>query len=389
MLELSAEQVAFHEEVAAFARDIVAPQAARADADGRLADGLVEQLAARGYLGVTAPEEYGGLGRDDVCYALAVEELSRACGSTGILVAAHNSLGVFPIVRFGTDEQKRRYLPSLVRGGKIGAFGLTEACAGSDAAGVRTVARPVDGGFVLNGSKTFITSGSFADVVVVAASLDPSRGVKAISNFLVDHDAPGFSTGRKEDKLGLRGSDTSELFFQDCHVPEDNLLGKLGDGFKQFMITLDGGRISIGAMAVGLGQAALDTAWAHLEAQAGTRPEALERQATQMALAEMETRVAAARLMVLHAARLKSAGQPHVIEAAMAKGFASEAGTWAASQAIQICGEGAMEAAHPASRIWRDVRLCQIGEGTTEVQRIVIFRHRLKRRAQALVTAGR
>lgn len=387
MIELTAEQRAFREEVAAFARAEVAPQATDADARGSLAAGLVGQLAARGYLGVSAPVEFGGLGKDEVCYALAVEELSRACGSTGIVVAAHNSLAVFPIVRFGSDAQKRRYLPALVRGGALGAFGLTETCAGSDAGGVRTVARRTGGGYVLNGSKTFITSGSLASVVVVAATTDPSRGVKAISNFLVDRDTPGFRAGRHEDKLGLRGSDTSELFFEDCFVPDDCLLGRLDDGFRQFMITLDGGRVSIGAMAVGLGQAAIDAAWTSLETRAARRRHVIERQQTQMALAEMETRVAAARLMVLHAARLEAAGQPFGLEAAMAKGFASEASTWAAWQAIQICGEEAMAAHHPANRVWRDVRLCQIGEGTTEIQRIVIFRQRVKQRDRAMAAA--
>lgn len=380
MIELTPEQIEFRAEVAEFANREVAPYATQHEQEDKLREGLIPLLAERGYLGIPIPSEYGGLGRDDVCYALAVEELSRACGSTGIVVAAHTSLGAYPIFRFGSEEQKREFLPQLTRGGSLGAFGLTEAGAGSDAGGVRTRAVAVEGGFRLNGSKTFITSGMESQVVLVAATMDPSKGVKGISNFLLEKGTEGFCGGRKEDKLGLRGSETWELFFEDCFVPAGRLLGKLGEGFKQFMITLDGGRVSIGAMAVGLGQAAIDTAWEHLESHPGAMKSALAEQDAMMALAEMETRVAAARHLVLHAARLKSAGRPHMIEAAMGKGYASEAGTWSASQAIQICGTAAAAADHPANRIWRDVRLCEIGEGTSEVQRMVIFRHRMKQR---------
>lgn len=380
MIELTSDQIAFRDEITRFAAREVAPYATRTDAEEKLPDGLLKMIAEAGYLSINIPEEYGGLGRDDVCYAIGVEELSRACGSTGIVVAAHTSLAAYPILKFGTDEQKKHYLPMLTRGGELGAFGLTEAEAGSDAGGIRTRAEKVDGGYRLNGSKTFITSGIQSAVVVVAATMDPSKGVKGISNFLLDKGTEGFTPGRKEDKLGLRGSETSELFFEDCFVPENRLLGNLYEGFKQFMIALDGGRISIGAMAVGLGQAAVDVAWEHLESHPKALKRALKSQDAMMALAEMETRVAAARHMVLHAARLKSAGRPHSIEAAMAKGFASEVGTWSAYRAIQICGEAAVAADHPAHRVWRDARLCEIGEGTTEVQRMVIFRHILKQR---------
>ncbi|HOG46097.1 MAG TPA: acyl-CoA dehydrogenase family protein, partial [Anaerolineae bacterium] len=261
--DLNEEQRLFQKAMREFAEKEIRPLARETDAAGAFPWALIRTMAEMGMLGLPVAEEYGGAGADYLSYAMAVEEVSRVCGSTGITMAAHTSLGTMPFVYFGTEAQKRRYLPQLASGAKLGAFGLTEPNAGSDAGGIQTTAVLDGDEWVINGQKVFITSGSIADVVVIAARTDPSAGSRGISSLIVEKGTPGFRAGRDEDKMGLRGSVTSQLFFEDCRVPKENILGKPGEGFKQFLTVLDGGRISIGAMALGLAQAALECANAY------------------------------------------------------------------------------------------------------------------------------
>jgi len=327
-----------------------------------------------GLLGQPLPEEYGGGGGDYLSYAIAVEEIARACGSTALIFAAHVSLGCGPIYSFGTEEQKRKWLPRLCSGQGLGAFGLTEPEAGSDAGGTRTTAVRDGDEYVLNGSKMWITSGAIADVVTCTAKTDPASGTHGISCFLVERGMPGFIPGKNEPKMGLKGSVTSALSLENCRVPAQNLLGEEGAGFRQMLITLDAGRISIGAMALGLGQAALDEAerYAKQRVQFG-RPIA-KFQAIQWMIADMATELEAARLMVYRAAARKDAGLRFTKEAAMAKLYASEAAERAAYKALQIHGGYGYSREYPVERIYRDQRLCAIGEGTSEIQRLVIAR---------------
>lgn len=376
--ELSEEQKLFQKSMRDFAEREIRPLARETDAQGRFPWDTIRKMAAMGMLGLPIPEAYGGAGADYLSYAIAVEEVSRVCGSTGITMAAHTSLGSMPFVYFGTEEQKRKYLVPLARGEKLGAFGLTEPGAGSDAAGIQTTAVLKGDEWVINGQKTFITSGSIADVVVIAARTDPSAGSRGISNLIVEKGAPGFRAGRDEDKLGLRGSVTSQLFFEDCRVPKENILGKPGEGFKQFLTVLDGGRISIGAMALGLAQAALESAVAYSKQRVQFGQPIASFQAIQWMIADMATEIEAARLLVHRAAWLKDRGVRFTREAAMAKLYASEAAERAAFKALQIHGGYGYTKDYDIERIYRDQRLCTIGEGTSEILRLVISRQVLQ-----------
>ncbi len=376
--ELSEEQKLFQKSMRDFAEGEIRPLARETDAQGRFPWDTIRKMAAMGMLGLPIPEAYGGAGADYLSYAIAVEEVSRVCGSTGITMAAHTSLGSMPFVYFGTEEQKRKYLVPLARGEKLGAFGLTEPGAGSDAAGIQTTAVLKGDEWVINGQKTFITSGSIADVVVIAARTDPSAGSRGISNLIVEKGAPGFRAGRDEDKLGLRGSVTSQLFFEDCRVPKENILGKPGEGFKQFLTVLDGGRISIGAMALGLAQAALESAVAYSKQRVQFGQPIASFQAIQWMIADMATEIEAARLLVHRAAWLKDRGVRFTREAAMAKLYASEAAERAAFKALQIHGGYGYTKDYDIERIYRDQRLCTIGEGTSEILRLVISRQVLQ-----------
>jgi alkylation response protein AidB-like acyl-CoA dehydrogenase len=334
-----------------------------------------------GLMGVPYAEEWGGAGGDTLMYAIAVEEISRASGSLGLILAANTSLGTGPIYNFGTEEQKKKYLPKLCSGQVLGSFCLTEPQAGSDAGGTRTVAVEDGDHWVLNGAKNWITNAGVADVFIVTAVTDKGQGTDGISAFLVDKGTPGLKVGKKEDKLGLRGSETNPVFFEDVRVPRSAMLGPRGQGFKQFMKTLDGGRISIGAMAVGLAQAALDASvdYAQSREQFG-RPIAAF-QAIQFKLADMATEIAAARHLVFDSAVAKDAGENFTRLSAMAKLFASEVAMRATTQAIQVYGGNGYSTEYPVERFFRDAKLCEIGEGTSEIQRLVIARELLREKS--------
>jgi len=313
-----------------------------------------------------------------LAYAIAVEEIARACGSTAITLAAHVSLGCGPVANYGSEEQKRRFLTPMAKGEAIGAFGLTEPDAGSDAAGTRTRAEKVAGGWCVNGSKIYITNGSVAKYVTFTARTAPGQGTRGISAFIMDTATPGFSVGKREKKMGLRGSDTVAITFEDCIVPEENLIGDPSTGFKTFMRTLTGGRISIGALALGLAQGAYEHSVRYAKTRHQFGQPISSFQAVQFLLADMAVRIEASRLMVYHAALLKDAGREHVKESAMAKLFASEAGNWVTDKAIQIHGGLGYCRDVPVERMHRDVKLMEIGEGTSEIQRLLIAREILR-----------
>jgi butyryl-CoA dehydrogenase len=371
---LSEEQQMIRKTVRDFAEKEIRPIAREIDTTGQFPWEIIRKMGNLGLMGLPIPEEYGGSGADTISYALAVEEISRVSGSIGITLAAHTSLGLYPIYRFGTEEQKRKYLPHLASGQGLAAFGLTEPEAGSDAAAIKTTAVLDGDHWVINGQKIFITSGSIADVVIIAAVTDKSAGTRGISNFIVEKGTPGFRPGRDEEKMGLKGSVTSQLFFEDCRVPKENLLGAPGEGYKQFLITLDGGRISIGAMAIGLAQGAFEAAVKYSKERVQFGQPIARFQAIQWMIADMATEIDAARLLVYRAAWLKDQGVRFTKEAAMAKLYASEAAERACFKAIQIHGGYGYMKEYDVERIYRDNRLTTIGEGTSEIQRLVIAR---------------
>jgi alkylation response protein AidB-like acyl-CoA dehydrogenase len=379
--ELTEEQQMIRETVRDFAENEIMPIAAEVDQEGEFPAENFRRMAELGLLGLPWPEEYGGAGGDTVSYAIAAEEISRACGSHGLSYAAHISLGSAPIFLFGTEEQKRKFLTPLARGDAIGALGLTEPEAGSDAGSTKTTAVLDGNEWVLNGAKSLITNGPIAQIMIVIAKTDPSAGGShGISSFILETDAPGFSVGKLEDKMGLKGSPTSQLFFEDCRIPKENILGKEGEGFRQILEVLDGGRISIGAMALGLGQAALEAAITYAnERQQFGRPLA-RFQAIQWMIADAATQLEAARLLVLKAACLEDEGKRFTKEAAMGKLFASEAAELACFNAVQIHAGYGYTKDYPVERFYRDNRLTQIGEGTSEIQRLVIARQVLDTR---------
>jgi alkylation response protein AidB-like acyl-CoA dehydrogenase len=331
-----------------------------------------------GLLGVIFPVELGGAGLGYVDYMLAIEELSAVDGSIGIIVAAHNSLCTNHIFLAGTDAQRRKYIPRLASGQWLGAWGLTEPGSGSDASAARTTATRTGSGWVLNGNKTFITNGHYADVSVVIAVTDKTQGTHGLSAFIVEKGTPGFRPGKKENKLGLRASDTSELIFEDCEIPEENLLGELGEGFVDAMRTLDGGRISIAALSLGIGKGALDASVKYVKERRQFGKAIAEFQGIQWKLADMATELDAARLLTLRAAVLKDAGQRVTRESSMAKLYASEVAVRICDEAVQLHGGYGFIKDYPVEKFYRDVKLCTIGEGTSEIQRMVIGREILK-----------
>ncbi len=378
MALLEKKHYEFREKMRAFCLEKIEPLAETLDIEQRFPTEHMQPLTEMGMFSALFPEEYGGRPIDTISYAIAVEELSRVCGSTGIMIAAHNSLGTFPIYKFGTEAQRKKYLPRAAKG-ELLAFGLSEPDAGSDAGGTKTMARKVDGGWVVNGSKCWITSATkaFATIGTARTSDDPED--KAITTFIMEKDFPGYAVGKKENKLGLRGSDTAFLHFDDMKVPDENLLGKIGDGFKQMLITLDGGRISIGAMALGLGQGALDCALKYAADRKQFGKPIAYNQAIQHKLADSDMELQAARLLIYDCAQRKDAGEKFTKFSAMCKLYASEVGRRAAERALDILGGvGYYTGPYPAERIWRDVKLCEIGEGTSEIQRLVIAREMLK-----------
>ncbi|GAV25517.1 acyl-CoA dehydrogenase [Carboxydothermus islandicus] len=375
---LSEEHELLRQTVRDFAEKEVAPSAAERDEEERFDREIFNKMAELGLTGIPWPEEYGGAGMDYIAYAIAVEELSRVCASTGVTLSAHVSLGSFPIFKYGTDEQKEKYLKPLALGEKLGAFGLTEPSAGSDAGSLKTTAVRDGDYYVLNGSKIFITNGGEAEIYVVFATVDKSKGHKGISAFIVEKGTPGFSFGKKEKKLGIRSSPTVELVFENCRIPKENLLGEEGQGFKIALSTLDGGRIGIAAQAVGIAQGAYEAAVKYAKERTQFGKPIAEFQGISFMLADMATKIQAARLLVYHAAWLESNNLPYGKAAAMAKLFASETAMEVTTKAVQIFGGYGYTREYPVERMMRDAKITEIYEGTSEVQRIVISSYILK-----------
>ena len=353
-----------------FAENEVKPLAEELDEEERFPMETVEKMGKLGMMGIYFPKKYGGAGGDVLSYAMCVEELSKVCGTTGVVVSAHTSLCCAPIFEHGTEEQKMKYLPDLLSGKKIGAFGLTEPNAGTDASGQQTTAVLEGDHYVLNGSKCFITNGNVASTFVVFAMTDPKLGNHGISAFIVEKDFPGFSTGKHEKKMGIRGSSTCDLIFEDCIVPKENLLGKEGQGFKIAMMTLDGGRIGIASQALGLGEGAVDEAIKYTQERVQ-----FKKRLSQFQLADMHTRMQAAQFLVYSAAMKKQNHEPYSMDAAMAKLFAAEAASDVTRRAVQLFGGYGYTREYPVERMMRDAKITEIYEGTSEVQRMVIASH--------------
>jgi alkylation response protein AidB-like acyl-CoA dehydrogenase len=371
--DLTQEQQLVRDTVREFAESRIAPVAAELDREHRFPYDLVEELAGLGLMGMTVPEEYGGAGADAVSYAIAIEELTRIDSSVAITMAAHTSLGTMPIFLYGTEEQKQQWLPDLTSGKKLAAFGLTEPGAGSDAAAARTTAELRDGQWVINGSKIFITNAGTD--ITSCVTITARTGEDEISNLIVPNGTPGYEISPPMEKLGWRASDTRELSFRDVAVPEENLLGERGKGFRQFLEILDGGRISVAAMGVGLAQGAYDLAVAYAKEREQFGKPIVKFQAVQFALADMAVEIEAGRALTYKAAWLKDQGREFAKEAAMAKLYTGELSHRAANASLQIHGGYGFMEESPISRLYRDQKILEIGEGTNEVQRMVIARH--------------
>jgi alkylation response protein AidB-like acyl-CoA dehydrogenase len=371
---LTETQVEIREAARTFAQERLAPGAAERDRSHRFPREELTELGALGFLGMLVPEAYGGAATDLVSYALVLEEIAAADGACSTIMSVHSSVGYMPIVKFGTDAQKERFLPKLASGEWIGGFALTEPQAGSDAANLKTRARRDGDHYVISGAKQFITSGKNGNVIIVFAVTDPDAGKKGISAFIVPTDTPGYQVVRIEDKLGQHSSDTCQLAFNDMRLGADLRLGAEGEGLKIALSNLEGGRIGIAAQCVGMARAAFEAATAFARERVTFGKPIIEHQAVAFRLADMATKIAAARQMVLHAAALRGAGLPCLTEASMAKLFASEGAEQVCSAAIQVHGGYGYIADFPVERIYRDVRVCQIYEGTSDVQRIVIAR---------------
>ena len=370
--DLTDEQELLRDTVRTFALERVAPVAAELDVEARFPYELVSELAELGLMGIPVPERYGGAGGDTVSYAIAVEELARADSSVAITVAAHTSLGTMPILLFGSEEQRERWLPDLASGRRLAAFGLTEPGAGSDAGATRTTAELHDGSWVVNGSKSFITNAGTD--VTWGVTITARTGEDEVSNLVVENGAPGYGISAPMKKLGWRASDTRELSFESCRVPEENLLGERGKGFHQFLEILDGGRISVAAMGVGLAQGAYDLAVAYAREREQFGKPIASFQAIRFKLADMATELEAGRSLVHRAAWLKDQGRPFALEAAMAKLYTGELSNRVANAALQIHGGFGYMEESAISRLYRDQKILEIGEGTNEVQRMVIAR---------------
>ncbi|OLO42249.1 acyl-CoA dehydrogenase [Alkalihalophilus pseudofirmus] len=370
--QLTEEQEMLRKMIRDFAENEVAPTAEERDEEERFDRAIFDKMAELGITGIPFPEEYGGIGADYVSYAIAVEELSRVCASTGVTLSAHVSLCSWPIYKFGTEEQKQKYLRALAEGRSIGAYGLTEPGAGSDVASMKTTAKEDGDHYVLNGSKIFITNGGVADIYVVFAVTDADKKHKGITAFIVESDMPGFSVGKKEKKLGIRSSPTAEIIFEDLRVPKENILGKEGEGFKVAMMTLDGGRNGIAAQALGIAQGALDAAIGYAKERKQFGKTIGAQQGIGFKLADMATKIEAARLLTYQAAWKKSEGIPNGQEAAMSKLFAGDTAMEVTVEAVQVFGGYGYTKDYPVERYMRDAKITQIYEGTQEIQRLVI-----------------
>ena len=376
--ELTEEQEQLRREIRTFAAREIAPNMMKWDEVSEFPLATVKAMGKMGLLGVIFPPEYGGAGLGYVDYALAIEELSAVDGSMGITVAAHNSLGTNHIFLCGNESQRRKYIPRMASGEWLASWALTEPGSGSDASNARTMAVKKGDRYVLNGTKTFITNGHHADVIVVIAVTDKTKGTHGLSAFIVEKGTKGFRPGKKENKLGLRASDTSELIFEDCEIPQENLLGKEGEGFIDAMRVLDGGRISIAALALGIARGALDATLSYVKERKQFGKAIAEFQGIQWKLADMSTELDAARLLTQRAAVLKDAGRRVTRESSMAKLFAGETAVKICNEAVQLFGGYGFIKDYPAEKYYRDVKVCTIGEGTSEIQRMVIAREILK-----------
>lgn len=376
--QLSEEQQHLQHTIREFAQREIAPNVMKWDEHGDFPLEVIKELGKMGILGIIFPAQYGGAGMGYIEYVIAVEELSRVDGSVGIIVAAHNSLCANHIFLAGNEEQKQKYVTKLASGEWIGAWAITEPGSGSDAAGARMSATKKGDQWVLNGSKTFCTNGHYADVMVAIAVTDKTHGTHGLSAFIIEKGTEGFRPGKKEDKLGLRASATSEMIFEDCQIPAENLLGKEGGGFVDSMKVLDGGRISIAALSLGIGQGAFDAALKYSKQRKQFGKQISDFQAIQFKLADMATELDAARLLTMRAATMKDAGMKTTLESSMAKYFASEVAVRCANEGVQIHGGYGFIKDYPAEKFYRDVKLCTIGEGTSEIQKMVIARNLLR-----------
>ena len=371
---LSEEQKLFQKTIREFCERELKPISDKIDKEEYFPWELYKKMGKMGLMGMTVPQEYGGAGIDRVSYMIALEEISRVCGSTGLTIEAHNSLGIGHIYEHGSEEQRKKYLPRLTSGEAFASWALTEPNAGSDAASIQTTAVLDKDEWVINGTKQFITSGDIAEVVTVMAKTDKTKGAKGISAFIVEKDTPGFKVGQLEDKLGLRGSHTAELIFEDCRIPKENLLGEKNMGFIGAMNILDRGRTAIGAMSVGIARGALEECIEYAKQRQQFGRPISKFQAVQWKIVNMATEIDAARLLVYRAAYLEDQNVRFTKEASMAKLFASEMAMRATREAIQIFGGYGYTREYPVERYFRDIKLCEIGEGTSEVQRMVIAR---------------
>ncbi|WP_100401467.1 acyl-CoA dehydrogenase [Bacillus sp. FJAT-42315] len=372
--QLTEEHEMIRKMVRDFAKNEVEPTAAERDEEERFDMELFHKMAELGLTGIPWPEEYGGIGSDYLAYCIAVEELSRVCASTGVTLSAHTSLAGWPVYKFGTEEQKQKYLKPMAQGEKIGAYGLTEPGSGSDAGGMKTTARLDGDDYILNGSKIFITNGGIADIYIVFALTDPESKQRGTTAFIVEKDFAGFSVGKKEKKLGIRSSPTTEIIFEDCRVPKENILGEVGDGFKVAMMTLDGGRNGIAAQAVGIAQGALDASIEYAKERKQFGKPIVANQGISFKIADMATAVEASRLLTYQAAWLESKGLPYGKESAMSKLMAGDTAMKVTTEAVQIFGGYGYTKDYPVERYMRDAKITQIYEGTQEIQRLVISR---------------
>lgn len=370
--KLSKEQEMIRTVMKEFAENEVKPIASEIDETARFPRETVDKMARYNMMGIPFPVEYGGAGGDDIAYVIAVEELSKVCATTGVILSAHTSLACWPIYKYGTKEQKQKYLVPLAKGDKLGAFGLTEPDAGTDAAAQQTVAVLDGDNYVLNGTKLFITNGGEADIYIIFAMTDKSKGTRGISAFIVEKDAPGFSIGKIEDKMGIRGSSTAELIFRDCVIPKENLLGEEGMGFKIAMTTLDGGRIGIAAQALGIAEGALEESIKYIKERQQFGKPLSKFQGLQWMVADMATEIEAAKLLVYKAAYNKANGLPYNKEAAMAKLYASKVAMDVTTKAVQLHGGYGFTKDYPVERMMRDAKITEIYEGTSQVQQMVI-----------------
>ena len=377
-MPLSSEHLEIKEMAGKFADSELAPIAAKIDEEEKIPEDIVKKLAENGFMGIFIPEQYGGAGMDYLSYALIVEELSRACASTGVLVSAHSSLATWPIIAFGTEDQKQKYLPKMATGEMLGCFCLSEPNAGSDAASLTTFAEDKGDHYILNGTKNWITNGKEADLAIVFAKTEKTDNHKGMSAFIVETASEGFNVMKKEDKLGIRGSSTTQIAIEGVKVPKENLLGKEGKGFSIGLATLDGGRIGIAAQALGIAEAAFYYARQYSTERVQFGKPISNLQAIQFMLADMSTKIDASRLLINEASALKDLGDNYTKEAAQAKLFASEACMWITTKAIQVCGGNGYTKEYPLERHFRDAKITEIYEGTSEIQRLVVAASELK-----------